>query len=393
MAGLNNLRLCVEKSLSKKDSSLFKENFIYHLPGPLTENFRDNSDEFILSNKIPFNIEDKELEKIIRYPIETYENGEPSVISRRIAQYIDNDIIVLTEPELGVAQSIIQKKFIVKKITISFGSDKNAEWSKLSDIQNIRDDNGKIIEIDPIEYEIRKLSPINAVKKVLRERIFPIVNIGFDFLEEDTDIPFDILKKGIVRISFDKNGGSWSMVGMSHFFSQDEFTMNFGWLDSGTIMHEFGHMLGLIHEHQVGFGKSIEWNEPLVYSWAEVTYGWDRETTYDNIIKKYDKSQINGTDFDSRSIMLYFFPPQLTLDKKGSHQNLRLSIVDVGFIMSLFPSKDMDYKKIYRQIYGTEPEKNKKIFIPKLFRLMIFLVIFCIIVYIITKLYNKNKII
>jgi len=36
--------------------------------------------------------------------------------------------------------------------------------------------------------------------------------------------------------------------------------MNLGFLDGGTAAHEFGHAIGLAHEHQNPAG-GIQWNE------------------------------------------------------------------------------------------------------------------------------------
>lgn len=37
--------------------------------------------------------------------------------------------------------------------------------------------------------------------------------------------------------------------------------MNFGWVDVPTVIHEMGHMLGMIHEHQNPKGQNIDWND------------------------------------------------------------------------------------------------------------------------------------
>ena len=71
-----------------------------------------------------------------------------------------------------------------------------------------------------------------------------------------------ISENGIVRIAFDPKGGLWSYVGIYVLTISDktEPTMNLGWIkdtkvtnayDRGTILHEWGHTLGLLHEHQV----------------------------------------------------------------------------------------------------------------------------------------------
>jgi hypothetical protein len=64
-----------------------------------------------------------------------------------------------------------------------------------------------------------------------------------------------------VRIAFDPNGGSWSYVGQElNKIELSRPTMNLGWVsgdsdvisdaERGVILHEFGHTLGLLHEHQ-----------------------------------------------------------------------------------------------------------------------------------------------
>ena len=40
--------------------------------------------------------------------------------------------------------------------------------------------------------------------------------------------------------------------------------MNLGFVDRGTVLHEFGHSLGLIHEHQSPFKGGFEWNRDEV---------------------------------------------------------------------------------------------------------------------------------
>ena len=40
--------------------------------------------------------------------------------------------------------------------------------------------------------------------------------------------------------------------------------MNLGFVDRPTVLHEFGHSLGLIHEHQSPFKGGFEWNREEV---------------------------------------------------------------------------------------------------------------------------------
>lgn len=54
-----------------------------------------------------------------------------------------------------------------------------------------------------------------------------------------------------IRIAFDPTDGAWSYVGTDcKKIPQGEPTMNLGFFDGGTAGHEFGHAIGLGHEHQ-----------------------------------------------------------------------------------------------------------------------------------------------
>ena len=58
--------------------------------------------------------------------------------------------------------------------------------------------------------------------------------------------------------------GAWSYVGTDcRDIPLNEPTMNLGFLDGGTAAHEFGHAIGLAHEHQNPAG-GIQWNEEVV---------------------------------------------------------------------------------------------------------------------------------
>jgi hypothetical protein len=136
-----------------------------------------------------------------------------------------------------------------------------------------------------------------------------------------------------IRIAFDSNNGAWSYVGTDcGGIPLDQPTMNLGFLDGGTAAHEFGHAIGLAHEHQNPQG-GILWNEQVVIQeLAKAPNFWDEEKARHNVIRKYSVDQINGTDFDPDSIMLYFFPASWTLNGIATKANEVLSTVDKQFI-------------------------------------------------------------
>jgi hypothetical protein len=107
--------------------------------------------------------------------------------------------------------------------------------------------------------------------------------------------------------------------------------MNLGFMDGGTTAHEFGHAIGLAHEHQNPAG-GIQWNEEVVIrELGGPPNLWDEATARHNVLRKYAADQINGTRFDPDSIMLYFFPADWTLNGIGTKANEVLSDLDKAF--------------------------------------------------------------
>jgi hypothetical protein len=154
-----------------------------------------------------------------------------------------------------------------------------------------------------------------------------------------------------IRISFCADPGSWSGIGTdclhSEYFRPDEPTMNFGWLKDDTddveyrrvVVHEFGHALGAIHEHQNPKG-GIKWNVEAVYqAFSGPPNNWTKQEIDVNILHKYSENQLNGTKFDIKSIMLYAFPPELIIGGRGTPENTKLSLGDKRFIAKMYPGK------------------------------------------------------
>lgn len=237
------------------------------------------------------------------------------------------------------------------KISIAFLETGNQiVRTPLSSLQNVKDKQGYSLKIDPLQFQVDNLSVQEAVMKVVRERIQPLVNLKIEFVKNPS--------QANVRISFDPNGGAWSLIGTDCLHENpSKPTMNLGWFDVATTIHEFGHVLGMIHEHQNPKGRQIPWDDARVYKWAKETQGWDHETTYQNIIQKYKKDLINGSEFDPLSIMLYFFSGNLTTTGVGTHENLRLSGYDVDYISKMYPGGPVSPEDFYQNVYG-ESLKN-----------------------------------
>lgn len=165
-------------------------------------------------------------------------------------------------------------------------------------------------------------------------------NIQIDFVETDDEQ---------VRIDFQAGQGSWSAIGQdvldNTYFPKTQPTMNFGWLADDTddteyervVVHEFGHALGCIHEHQSP-KEHLKWNVEAVYAqFSGPPNNWDKPTIDANILQKYSPQGIDATIFDRDSIMLYQFPAELFLNHVGTPLNTHLSEKDEAFIAKLYP--------------------------------------------------------
>ena len=138
-----------------------------------------------------------------------------------------------------------------------------------------------------------------------------------------------------IRVTFDSSDGAWSYVGTDNQgIPLNSPTMNLGFLDGGTAGHEFGHAIGLAHEHQNPAG-GIEWNEAKVLQdLSGPPNNWTPEMIRHNVLEKYRIDQVRGTAFDPDSIMLYFFPGSWVKSGVGTHANDVLSSVDKAYIAS-----------------------------------------------------------
>lgn len=160
------------------------------------------------------------------------------------------------------------------------------------------------------------------------------VHFDFDAAKENAD----------VRVSF-KDEMSFAYVGTDALaVPKDEATIVLGTIAQeaaterqSTILHEFGHVLGLVHEYATPAGEE-RINFAVVYTKAETEMGWDRQTVDHNF-----RSDANTSDaylekaFDPDSVMMsrlpsdWFSPPLQVGARKG------LSAGDRAFIGKLYP--------------------------------------------------------
>lgn len=151
-----------------------------------------------------------------------------------------------------------------------------------------------------------------------------------------------------IRIYFE-DGGSSSYLGTECLnVPKNKPTMFFGWVNEQeseesirqVILHEFGHALGLAHEHQ-HHGVAISWDSAKVYKYYHDTQNppWSKEQVDFNIFFRYDKNTTNYAKYDPTSIMHYATPGFLTKNNQGTPWNTVLSKTDSAFIKTIYPYK------------------------------------------------------
>jgi hypothetical protein len=166
--------------------------------------------------------------------------------------------------------------------------------------------------------------------------------------EAVANITFDLVTSGTaeIRVSFAEQGFSWSTVGTDALtVPASNPTMNFGWLDPTTsereyqrvVRHEFGHALGMIHEHQnLAAAGQIPWDKPKVYAYY-AQQGWSKADVDTNIFQVYSEDSTNHSAFDPTSIMEYAIPDSLTVGSYAIGWNTELSQTDIDFMRRQYP--------------------------------------------------------
>ncbi|RUL89264.1 zinc metalloprotease [Tautonia sociabilis] len=105
------------------------------------------------------------------------------------------------------------------------------------------------------------------------------------------------------------------------------------------VLHEFGHALGLIHEHQNPNG-GLKFKEPEVFEYFWRTQRWDERTVREQVIRPARAEELsNASKFDPDSIMLYAFPPSIIAagPVSATKLNYELSEQDRRTIAALYP--------------------------------------------------------
>jgi len=191
---------------------------------------------------------------------------------------------------------------------------------------------GKTIKVSFLDGEQSVRDRVQAIAKEWEN----YANLSLDFGDHsDAEI----------RISF-LMSGSWSYLGVdANGIPDSEPTMNYGWLTPDTeeteyrrvVLHEFGHALGAIHEHQNPAG-GIPWDKEAVYErYTGPPNNWSRDQVDQNLFRRYEADITQFTEFDPDSIMLYAIANDLTEGDWEVGWNTELSESDKQFMAQMYP--------------------------------------------------------
>lgn len=147
-----------------------------------------------------------------------------------------------------------------------------------------------------------------------------------------------------IRIAFDPDQGSWSWVGkQAERIPAGEPTMNLGWMTleleeskaRAVVLHEFGHALGLIHEHLHPL-RDIQWERQQVIDDLKASQGWDEATIAANMFDAPPLDATFATALDPHSIMMYPIPAHWTRNGFTTGWNADLTADDIRLIRAAY---------------------------------------------------------
>lgn len=165
-----------------------------------------------------------------------------------------------------------------------------------------------------------------------------IANIRFEFVTNRND--------AAIKVWFAGDRKFWSWIGRDVLSNPlNEYTLHLGIVNTGmtsedvrrAVLHEFGHALGFIHEHQSP-AAGIQWNKENVYRFfADAPNKWSRAEVDANIFNKYSRTTTNFSAYDPLSIMHYEFPADLISNAVGTGFNTTFSATDIQYARMLYP--------------------------------------------------------
>ena len=180
---------------------------------------------------------------------------------------------------------------------------------------------------------------VEAFQRFLREDLPPL-GIAFEYTDDR--------RIAHIRVAFDPNmDGGGSYVGTAATDvpnSQPTMILGTRSVTRYVVLHEFGHALGLRHEHQHP-DSGIRWDMDGI---RRTMPGWDDRLIRSEITDRYSRSdpRVGAGPYDEDSVMMYDIPPVWTQGgccaKRKNLVHSSLSAEDKARLQKLYPPPSAD---------------------------------------------------
>jgi hypothetical protein len=173
----------------------------------------------------------------------------------------------------------------------------------------------------------------------------PHANLNFDFIELDEEAIYDSEEfLGDIRVSFHpsfNNGGSSrlgtdALLGLPHdasmFLGIDFSKAHY----ENLVTHEFGHALGLLHEHQHPDAE-IPWDREKAYAYFASAANFSRAEVDSNVFPLERTPDRTYAPYDRHSVMHYYVSNQLTVGDWHQPVNVQISEGDIAAMRRIYP--------------------------------------------------------
>jgi hypothetical protein len=209
-------------------------------------------------------------------------------------------------------------------------------------------------------------------------------NLHFDFGKADDPQMCDPKQTYDISIGF-KGDGSYSYTGIDSRGKMP--SMNLQYLDDEKarisqnerevrriVLHEFGHAIGLEHEHQspaAHCSDEIDW--PTAEKFYRDRLGWSPETVHVNLETmavpiRAAKDALQISSYDKQSIMQYALPAEIFKEGRAaacfSITNYDLSPTDKKWVAGLYPDQPEEQVRVKKAMLDTEDTVFKAAGVP-----------------------------
>jgi len=190
---------------------------------------------------------------------------------------------------------------------------------------------GRILKIAMYDEDQKTIDKVKSIASKWIEH----ANLKFEFVSG---------AEGDIRIKIEQTqyGDSYSYLGTDALTRPPEKeTMQIGLpLEDDefefSVLHEFGHALGLAHEHQHP-DADIPWDREKVYAWYKEEFNLERDQVDRDVLPLPRNTNYTYGDYDPLSIMHYDIDSRLTTNNWSHPGGSTLSRKDLEVVSKIYP--------------------------------------------------------